>query len=184
MQNNFNTRLAARLRDLRQSKNWSLDDLSKQCGLSRATLSRLEKGEVSPTAEGLGRLCATYGLTMSRLMMMIEETFEQKVAVSQQPVWTDPKTGFRRQVISPKAPGLTGEVLKCSLPPSSQIHYDAPPQQGQEHHLIMLDGMLTLTLDDVSFELLAGDSLRYHLTTSSLFRTGPQNGADYHLFLI
>lgn len=184
MQNDFNTRLAARLKDLRQSRDWSLDDLAQQCGLSRATLSRLEKGEVSPTAEGLGRLCSTYGLTMSRLMMMVEETFEQKVAIAQQPVWTDPETAFRRQVVSPKAPGLNGEVLRCSLPPSSQIRYESPPRPGQEHHLVMLDGILMLTLGNASYELRAGDCLRYQLTTSSLFETGPQNGADYHLFLI
>ena len=36
--------------------------------VSRASLSRLENAEVSPTASVLGRLCAAYGLTMSRLM--------------------------------------------------------------------------------------------------------------------
>ena len=76
-----------------------------------------------------------------------------------------------------------GYLLKTTSP-SSQIRYESPPRPGQEHHLVMLDGILMLTLGNASYELRAGDCLRYQLTTSSLFETGPQNGADYHLFLI
>ena len=35
-------------------------------------LSRMENAEVSPTAQVLGKLCAVYGLTTSRLLYMVE----------------------------------------------------------------------------------------------------------------
>ncbi|WP_051556194.1 helix-turn-helix domain-containing protein [Nitratireductor aquibiodomus] len=50
-------RIAERLRALRQERGWSLEDLATRCGVSRATLSRLENAEVSATANALGRLC-------------------------------------------------------------------------------------------------------------------------------
>ena len=48
---NLTTRLADRLRELRRERGWSLDDLASRSGISRATLSRMEKADVSSTAE-------------------------------------------------------------------------------------------------------------------------------------
>jgi transcriptional regulator with XRE-family HTH domain len=67
--------IAQRLKLLRAERGWSLDELAKRSNVSRATLSRLENAEVSPTASVLGKICAAYGLTMSRLMYMVEDNF-------------------------------------------------------------------------------------------------------------
>lgn len=184
MLDDLSSRLAGRLKDLRQSRGWPLDRLAAESGLSRATLSRMEKGEVSPTAESLGRLCAAYGLPLSRLMMMVEESFTPKVPFDAQAEWRDPGTGYTRRSVSPPAGGLSGEVLECHLPPSAHIAYDAPPKPGQEHHLIVLDGALTLTVDGVPHQLAAGDCLRYHLSGPNEFETGATRGARYMLVLI
>ena len=177
-------RLANRLAELRQARNWSLDTLATHSGISRATLSRMENGSVSPTAENLGRLCAAYGLPMSRLLMMVEDSFAPKVPFDRQGEWRDPETGFTRRSVSPPASGLSGEVLECHLPPGTTIAYDAPPRTGQEHHAIVLDGMLTLTVDNTPHDLSAGDCLRYHLAGPTRFETSPERGARYILVLI
>src|SRR5499426_726954 len=119
-------RIAQRLRGLRAERNWSLDELASRCNVSRATLSRLENAEVSPTASVLGKLCAAYGLTMSRLMRMVEDDFAPLIGRTAQPVWADPKIGFRRRSVSPPAPTLAGEVLECELGPGTRIAYDQP----------------------------------------------------------
>ena len=49
-------RLAQRLSDLRQQQGWSLEALAQQSGISRATLSRVERAETSPTASLLNKL--------------------------------------------------------------------------------------------------------------------------------
>ncbi len=51
-------RIAQRLKGLRAERGWSLDELAGRSSVSRATLSRLENAEVSPTANVLGKLCA------------------------------------------------------------------------------------------------------------------------------
>src|SRR4029453_12673933 len=58
-------RTAARLARLRPERGWSLEALAERSGISRATLSRLERGELSPPASMLGRLCSTYGWTLA-----------------------------------------------------------------------------------------------------------------------
>lgn len=184
MLDTFSDRLANQLNDLRLGRGLSLDQLSELSGVSRATLSRLEKGEVSPTADSLGRLCAAYGLPMSRLLMMVEDSFDPRIPFERQAEWRDPETGFTRRSVSPAAPGLSGEVVECHLPPGSEITYETPPKPGQEHHLIMLDGSLSLTVDTVTHDLSFGDCLRYHLSGPTRFRTGATRGARYLLVLL
>ncbi len=184
MLDDLSNRLANRLGELRRARGWSLDQLADHSGISRATLSRMEKGDVSPTAETLGRLCAAYGLPMSRLLMMVEDSFDPRVPFERQPEWRDPETGFIRRSVSPPAAGLSGEVMEGHLPPDTKISYDTPPKPGQEHHLIVLDGALNLTVDGVTHALSGGDCLRYHLSGPTRFETSPDRGARYLLVLI
>jgi transcriptional regulator with XRE-family HTH domain len=123
-------RIAGRLKSLRHERGWSLDELAGRSGVSRATLSRLENAEVSPTASVLGKLCATYGLTMSRLMHMVEGEFAPLMRRAAQPVWRDDETGFRRRSVSPPAQTLAGEALECELWPNTRIDYDSAPRPG------------------------------------------------------
>ena len=136
-------RLARRLRDLRAERGWSLDDLAARSNVSRATLSRLENGEVSPTTAVLSRLCSAHGMTLSRLVHMAEAGF-------------DPL----------------------------RIDYEASPRPGLEHHLVMLEGRLELTVEGVRHDLREGDCLRYLLTGPSSFHTQTGESARYLLFMV
>lgn len=178
-------RLAQRLKALRQERGWSLDDLAKRSGVSRASLSRLENAEVSATAQVLGKLCSAYGLTLSRLMQLVEVGFPPRVPRADQPVWTDPGTGFIRRTVSPPAQSLVGEVIEVTLPAETSIAYDAPPRPGLEHHLLLLDGAVTVTLEGAPPHALhPGDCLRYQLFGTSQFQTPPDRGARYLIFLV
>jgi len=97
-------RIAHRLKELRTERGWSLDALAKRANVSRATLSRLEKAEVSGTANVLGKLCAAHGLTMSRLMRMAEDDFAPLVrrAVGDGKTRTKPRTSILTSASTPK----------------------------------------------------------------------------------
>jgi transcriptional regulator with XRE-family HTH domain len=177
-------RIAQRLRALRAERAWSLDELAGRSGVSRATLSRLENAEVSPTASVLGKLCAAYGLTISRLMYLVDDDFAPLVRRSAQPVWTDQATGFRRRSVSPPARTLAGEALECELEPGVRIAYDRPPRRGSEHHLLLLEGELQIAVDGQVHDLRPGDCLRYQLFGPSAFTTPEQCGARYVLFMV
>lgn len=184
MGNEFDLKMAQRLKCLRIEHKLSLEQLAKQCGVSRATLSRLENQDVSPTASVLGKLCAAYGMTLSRLMSMVEADFEPLMTARQQEVWTDPETGFKRRMISPPAEALNAEMLECFLPQGKTIAYHAPPRGGLEHHLYMLEGVLELTIDGKTYQLKKGDCLRYQLHGASRFATNVKQSATYILAII
>jgi transcriptional regulator with XRE-family HTH domain len=177
-------RIAARLRSLRAERAWSLDALAGRSGVSRATLSRLENAETSATAATLGRLASAYGLTVSRLMHLVEEGFAPLVPRSAQPVWMDPDGGFTRRQVSPPARALAGEVVECRLEAGTRIAYDAPPRPGLEHHLVLLEGALSITEGGCSHLLAEGDCLRYQLHGPSMFEAPAESPARYLLFIV
>lgn len=178
----LDARLAGRLASLRAERGWSLDALAERSGISRTTLSRLERGETSPTASLLGRLCTAYGRTMSRLIAETEAEPPQHVQAADQATWIDPESGFRRRSVSPPAAGFDAELVEAVLPAGAVIRYAAPAVQGLEQHIWMLDGTLTLTVDGSVHDLRCGDCLRFRLFGASRFEaTGPD---DAHYALV
>lgn len=177
-------RIAQRLAGLRGERGWSLDALSERTGISRATLSRLERAELSPTAAMLGTLCSVYGWTLSRFMAATETRPPQHVPGGAQTAWTDPGSGYRRRVVSPPTPGLRGEVVEVHVPAGATVAFDLPPMVGLEHHLWMLEGTLAVEVDGSRFELAAGDCLRYVLTGPSRFEGGAAAGARYVIAMV
>jgi transcriptional regulator with XRE-family HTH domain len=176
-------RLAERLRALRRARRWSLDELSALSGVSRASLSRIENGEVSPTASVLGRLAGAHHTTVSRLLADIEGDAPALVRRAEQPEWVDPATGFRRRSISPPSLDFDCELLRCELPAGAQIDYPLPPRLGLEHHLYLIDGALELTIEGAVHRLRAGDCLRYKLMGASRFIATGRRTARYILVL-
>lgn len=176
-------RLAERLRELRRARRWSLDELSVLSGVSRASLSRIENGEVSPTASVLGQLARAHRTTVSRLLADLEGEAPALVRRAEQPEWMDPATGFRRRSVSPPSLDFDCELLSCELPAGAQIDYPLPPHLGLEHHLYLMDGALELTLEGAVHHLRAGDCLRYKLAGASRFVSTGRRAARYILVL-
>lgn len=177
-------RIAERLARLRAERGWSLDELAERTGISRATLSRLERSELSPTAAMLGRLCGSYGWTLSRLMAEAETRPPHLVSPSDQAEWTDPESGYRRRVISPPAPGLRGELVEVRMPAGASVSFDQAPIAGLEHHLWMLEGSLTLEVEGSTFRLRAGDCLRYVLAGPTRFHATGKRDARYVIAMV
>ena len=177
--------IAERLKHHRQASGWSLDELATRSGISRASLSRLEKAEVSPTADVLGKLCAAFGTPVSRLLHAAEVAADPPIArAGTHPIWTDPETGQHRVSVSPPSQAFAGEVLEVRLPAGQRIGYPGPPSEGLEHHLYLREGTLTLRLDGTEHRLTAGDRIRFRLYGTSEYASGPEADAVYTLFLV
>ncbi|MEU7224051.1 helix-turn-helix domain-containing protein [Streptomyces chrestomyceticus] len=179
------SRLAARLAELRTERGWSLDDLARRTEVSRSTLSRLERAEISPTAALLSRLCAAYERPLSRLLAEVESEPPQLVRADAQPVWHDAPSGFTRRSVSPPHPNLRGEVVEATLAPGADIAYDGPPPvPGLEQHIWLLDGQLEITTSGTAHTLTPGDCLRFRLWGPTRFRNTASAPARYALVVV
>ena len=177
----YRARLAARLAALRLQHNWSLEELSAASGISRASLSRIERSEVSPTAEVLNQLCIVYGMTMSRLISEVEQAADNLFRVDQQTLWQDELNGFERRMLIPPSNQFRCEMVEGKLRPGAFIEYSNPPVQGLEQYIWLYSGELTIAMNSEQWTLKEGDSLRFHLSGTSSFRAHENLGAHYIL---
>jgi transcriptional regulator with XRE-family HTH domain len=113
-------RIARRLRLERDSRGWSLADVAERSGVSKATISKIERAEVSPTAVILVRLAAAFDLTLAGLMLRAEGRGDRLMRAAEQPVWRDPETGYLRKQIFGR-PDHPLEIITVELPPGKQV---------------------------------------------------------------
>jgi transcriptional regulator with XRE-family HTH domain len=150
-------RLAATLQGVRESRGLSANALADLSGVSRAMIGKIERGEAQPTAALLGRLIGPLGLTMSELFTRVESPRKRLARRVDQPLWTDPGTGYRRRAVSPADGHL--QLVEVELPPGRSVSYPPDPFVLTCHQIWVLDGRLLFREGDVEHDLGAGDCL-------------------------
>ena len=155
-------RIAARLLAERTSRGWSLEQLAERSGVSRAMISKVERGESSPTAAVLGRLSAALGLTLSQLLARAEQgTARLLNREAEQERWRDPDTGFERRALTPPGSPSPLELVWGELPPKARVDYPASAFTFiEDQQIVVIAGRLSFTQGVQAYELRAGDCLR------------------------
>jgi transcriptional regulator with XRE-family HTH domain len=64
----INTHLCRRVKQLRAERDWSLDALSKACGVSRSMLSQIERDQTNPTLAVMFRIAQAFGMSLGQLV--------------------------------------------------------------------------------------------------------------------
>jgi transcriptional regulator with XRE-family HTH domain len=156
--------LGARLKALRAERALSLEALAAASGVSRAMISRIERGEASPTAALLGRLCASLGVSLSGFFASGRESGSPLSRRGDQEVWRDPDTGYVRRNVSPRMPASQLEIVDVTFPPGERVRFDNPwVTRPTEQVVWVLDGVLEMTVGDTVHRLATGDSLHMRL---------------------
>ena len=113
-------KIAHRLRLERDTRGWSLADLADRSGVSKATISKIEREEVSPTAVILVRLAGAFDMTLAGLLLRAEGEGKRLSRAAEQPVWRDPETGYlRKQVFS--RPDHPLEITQVEMPAGKRV---------------------------------------------------------------
>ena len=156
--NDLSERLSARLKMERERRGWSIADLARRSGVSKAMISRVERAEASPTAVLLGRLSGALGLTLSTLLSRLEETGERLRRAAEQPIWTDPGSGYVRRQISPTGT-VPVELTQVRLPPAARVAFPASSYAFIRQLIWVQKGTLTFREGSERHRLRAGDCL-------------------------
>lgn len=171
-------RIAARLREERKARGWSLDELAAQSGVSKAMISKIERGEASPTAALLGRLSGAFGLTLSALLARAEARGGRLARAAEQPRWCDPETGYVRRQVSPPSDGPI-ELIQVELPAGAEIAYPASAYAFIRQLMWVMDGRLTFIEGQVTHDLRDGDCLELGPPTDCMFRNDTKKPCRY-----
>ena len=144
-----------RLRAARTARGWALDRLAAASGVSRAMISKIERGESSPTAVVLGKLSAALELSVSELLEARRGSGDVARAADI-PAWRDPGTGYLRRQVSP--PRFPAAVTEVTLPPGARVPYPAGAYAFIAQLVWVLAGRLTLADGPAVHELDVGDT--------------------------
>ena len=180
MISSFSNRLARHLRARRQAQGWSLEDLADRSAVSRATLSRIENIETSPTAESLSKIARAFSIPVTQLLQSSEEPFEAHLRREAQQYSLDPATGRKQRSLSPYSAALSTDISEVELPAGVRldINLEEEPVRG-EHHLLLREGHLIVTVDGAEHRLEAGDSLRFQHAQVLILQTPHHSTAHY-----
>ena len=66
-------KLGEKVRDIRLSQKWTLDEASRRTGLAKSTLSKIENEQVSPSFDVVQKLAAGLGIDVPQLFVSREE---------------------------------------------------------------------------------------------------------------
>ena len=163
-------RIGARIRELRAGKGLTLDALARLADVSRAMLSRIERGESSPTAQLLNKVCGGLGVTLSALFAGAETPASPLLRRAGQPTWRDPASGYLRRNVSPAGTGSPVSIVEIEFPPGGSVAFDSQHSPGADQHVWVLDGVLELALGEEAFLLETGDCLMMRFDRPVLFR--------------
>ncbi|MBI2771082.1 MAG: helix-turn-helix transcriptional regulator [Burkholderiales bacterium] len=151
--------ISASLKKQRLERDWSLAGLAQRSGVSKAMISKIERGEASPTATVLGKLSGAFGLSLSALLALSEQQGERISRRASQPVWTDPETGYIRRSISPPERGML-ELLEVELPAKARVSYPASAFVFQHQQIWVTQGTLVFQEGGQAHRLERGDCLQ------------------------
>ena len=175
--------IGRRVHALRGAASLSLEQLAERSGVSRAMLSRIERGESSPTAQLLNRVCAGLGVTLSALFASTERPDVPLARRGAQPVWRDPGSGYVRRAVSPTAAGSSAEIVEVEFPAGGSVTFDSSRFAGVDQFVWILEGAMEMTVDERTYRLEAGDCLHMRLDQSIRFRNPTDRAARYAVVL-
>ena len=170
--------IARRLRDERQHRRWTLDELARRAGVSKAMLSKLERAEASPTATLLGRISGALGMTLSTLLAAEAPQPSRLVRRAEQPTWRDPRTGYLRRQVSPLS-DLPVQLIEVEFPPGAEVAYPAAAFAFIRQAIWVIAGTLEFVEGQHSHRLRHGDCLELGPAADCVFRNRGRSACRY-----
>jgi transcriptional regulator with XRE-family HTH domain len=174
--------LGANLRLLRLEKNLTLEALAQLSGVSRAMISKIERGNSMPTAMVLGKLSKALNVGLSRLVGGYSDREPTLLSPFEQPVFRDPESGLERRSLSPLFPDRMVDFVLNTLPPNASVAFP-PHQAGIEEYLYVSRGRIAVIVGDKRFEVPAGSSLFYPGNVRHEFHNISKQTAEFFIVI-
>ncbi len=176
-------RLGGRVRDLRRERGLTLDGLAARSGVSRAMISKLERGEKNPTLVVAARVAEGLGVSLSQLVGVEERRRVVVVPRRARMVVRDPETGFERQLLSPSFGGRGVEFVRNVVPEGSSSGEFPRHRKGAEEYVVVERGVLRAVLGGEEYLLEEGDALYFEADVAHRFDNAGEGECSYYLVI-
>jgi len=153
--------LGNRVKELRQKRGWTLDELSAACGVSRSMLSQIERNGVNPTVAVALRIAQAFGIALGTLVDAPPPAAKIDVVRAD-----DQSTHFRSdkdcriRTLSPLHLEKAVEFYELRIRPGGAIR-SAPHFAGTREILTVHQGAVRVISGGAAQDLRPGDSAYY-----------------------
>ncbi|WP_428000872.1 helix-turn-helix domain-containing protein [Acidovorax sp.] len=179
----IHTRIAHRLRELRDARGYSLEALAERSGVSRSNISLIERGQSSPTAAVLDKLAIGLGVALASFFddasAHAAEPPSPLIRAADQPLWQDPASGYVRRRLSPPAPAPL-QLVEVVFPAGRRVALDSAVHETDIHQQVwLIEGAMDLSVGETTWHLQAGDCLAMRLNQPIVFHNPSRHDARY-----
>ncbi|MES2334793.1 MAG: XRE family transcriptional regulator [Pseudomonadota bacterium] len=156
--------LGERVRELRRSLGWTLEEAARRAGLARSTLSKIENGQMSPTYAALRKLAGGLAISVPQLF-----TAPSKPQVTGRMAVTKAGEGQAQATVTYEHELLAAHLTKKQMLPYRAVirarnldEFDGWVRHDGEEFLYVLTGVVRLYTEFYEpVELRRGDSAYY-----------------------
>ncbi len=168
---------------MRKRRGITLEALAERSGVSRAMLSKVERGEKNPTLVVAARIAEGFAVTLSGLLGTEERREVIVVPREKRMVMKDPETGFERQLLSPSFGARGIEFVRNVVPKESTSGEFPPHRKGVEEYLVVERGRLRAVLGGEEHVLEEGDALFFEADVPHRFDNAGEGECSYYLVI-
>ena len=156
---NLNLIIGNKLKDIRNKRKLSLDEVTKLTGVSKAMLGQIERGQSNPTVSTLWKIAT--GLKVS-FSLFIDENQDDLKVIDQNdisPIIED-NNRMRLYPIFPFDANKGFEIFTIELEPGCN-HISTAHNDGVEEYIIVTEGKIEMDINGEKFILQKDNSIRF-----------------------
>ena len=155
---------------IRKEKGFSLDELSKKCGVSKGMLSQIEQEKVNPTVAVVWKIAYGLDVPFNDLIAVEEEAPIFELIQKEDTVILERDSGkcvFR--IISPLSMAEKLELYTLAMKKGGVLSSD-PHAKGTEEYVTVITGKVSVETGEKRSLLDEGDSIHYHADIHHVIR--------------
>lgn len=155
----INLTIAQNAKSIREQKKLTLDAAASVTGVSRSMLAQIERGDVNPTISLLWKIANGYRVSFTSLVenTMMDDTF---IPISSISTIREDEGRYVNYPTFPFDEKRHFEMYRIVIAAGGQLHAQ-PHLALSEEYITVFEGRLEVLLEDKSYTLGVGDSLRF-----------------------
>ncbi|WP_459477971.1 helix-turn-helix domain-containing protein [Clostridium saccharoperbutylacetonicum] len=155
----LNLIIGNKLKDIRNKRDLSLEEVAKLTGVSKAMLGQIERGKSNPTVSTLWKIATGLKISFS---LFIDENQEDLKVINQKDITPVIEDNDRMKLypIFPFDANKGFEIFTIELEPDCN-HVSTPHNEGVEEYIIVTEGEIEIDINNKIFKLQKGSSMRF-----------------------
>jgi transcriptional regulator with XRE-family HTH domain len=168
------------LKQIRQERNLTLDDLARLTGVSKSMISEIERCTKSPTISVLEKICDGIHVSISQLTLTSQPqiTLVRNDTVTHYSAWE----GFELFALFEFDPNTRFEIFRHEIAPHAQ-RFSEPHEVGIREYIICTKGEFCIIIEEEKYYLQQGEAIQFLANSNHIYSNPTEQETDIVMVL-